>query len=277
MPHVTVPDGTKLAVHDTGEGPAVVLLAGWGFSGAVWSSWVRGFGTGRRVIAVDLRGHGGSEPSATDYEISTLAADVVTVLRELGLRRTAIVGWSFGGIVALRVAGTAPGLVSRLALVGSCGVATGSRASFPFGRPAAAMRDALVAAEHSGGADGRGAVIAGGFFAPPEPALLDLLVADAAQMDSAAGIACLRALFDTEQFEVLAALEGLPVLLLLGDSDRICPRSGAEWVAERLSHADVAVLRDCGHYPMFERPEEFGAALAQFLDGPDPTITGDHP
>lgn len=85
------------------DGPVVMLLHGGGQNRLAW----KGSGAalarrGYRVVALDARGHGDSawDPEA-DYEMETLAADLLTVMDQLGAVRPAVVGASLGGITAL--------------------------------------------------------------------------------------------------------------------------------------------------------------------------------
>jgi len=69
------------------------------------------------VILYDLRGHGLSERPATHYAVTDLVADLAALLDTLDRPRVALVGNSFGGLVALAFAAAYPARVSRLALI----------------------------------------------------------------------------------------------------------------------------------------------------------------
>jgi pimeloyl-ACP methyl ester carboxylesterase len=106
---ILVPDGTRLACHSLGEGPAVLLLHGflssarlnWFDSGVAAAIAAAGF----RVIAPDLRGHGesGAPPDAACYPVDVLPADAQSVLDALGIRDYALVGYSLGARTAARM------------------------------------------------------------------------------------------------------------------------------------------------------------------------------
>lgn len=66
------------------------------------------FARTRRVVAVDLRGHGRSDAPEQEYEIPGFAQDVAWLCGELSLERPVVVGHSLGGLVALQIAGTEP-------------------------------------------------------------------------------------------------------------------------------------------------------------------------
>lgn len=96
-------DGRELFFRERGEGPVLVLLHGWSMSSAVFGEVMPQLAESYRVLAVDLPGHGASELREIDYSIDSLAADIEDFLRQLGISRCALLGWSMGGQVALRM------------------------------------------------------------------------------------------------------------------------------------------------------------------------------
>lgn len=72
---------------------------------------------GHPTCAVDLRNHGGSSPAETGHDTGTAAADLATVIKELGLDQPIVVGQSWGGYVVVRLAARHPELVSAVGLV----------------------------------------------------------------------------------------------------------------------------------------------------------------
>lgn len=93
----------------------VVLLHGLTDSSACWPTVVDRY-PGRRVVALDARGHGGRPLPDEPFTIAALAADAVRDLRALGLGPALLVGHSMGGVTAQEVALTAPDLVAALVL-----------------------------------------------------------------------------------------------------------------------------------------------------------------
>jgi esterase len=109
-------DGCRLAYRSSGpaDDAAVILLHGMAGRSDSWDG-VAGalIAAGRRVIALDLRGHGHSARAAS-YPLSDFSADVITLLDQLELAQVDLVGHSLGGFVALSVAAQQPARIRRL-------------------------------------------------------------------------------------------------------------------------------------------------------------------
>lgn len=110
-----VPAGADSAPADR---PLVLLLHGFG---SFWWSWrhqLRGL-SDARVVAVDLRGYGGSDKPPRGYDGWTLAGDTAGLIRALGHSSAVLVGHADGGLVGWATALLHPRLVRALALVSS--------------------------------------------------------------------------------------------------------------------------------------------------------------
>jgi pimeloyl-ACP methyl ester carboxylesterase len=122
--------GFGISYDDVGEGPAVVLVPGFTMSGGDW--WELGYvdrlvALGRRVLAVDPLGHGGSDqpgdPAA--YRWPDAPLDVVAAMDAAGVDRATLWGYSRGAVLAAVAAAEAPRRVSGLILGGSGDITTG--------------------------------------------------------------------------------------------------------------------------------------------------------
>jgi pimeloyl-ACP methyl ester carboxylesterase len=108
--------------HYTEQGdrsaPPVVMLHGVTGHARTWDDEGAALASRYRVIALDQRGHGDSDPPPdADYTIATLAGDLAAFADALSLQRFAIVGLSLGGRVAIQYAGPHPDRVTRLVVV----------------------------------------------------------------------------------------------------------------------------------------------------------------
>ncbi len=124
MPQKFNSDGVEIAFIDEGEGFPTLLIHGFGSNHRVnWvsTSWMRDLlAAGRRVIALDNRGHGESgkphDPAA--YRLATMAEDSVRLLDHLDVRQADVIGYSMGARIALSLAVAHPDRVRSVALGG---------------------------------------------------------------------------------------------------------------------------------------------------------------
>jgi pimeloyl-ACP methyl ester carboxylesterase len=109
-------DGGHLAWQSVGSGPAVVLIHGFSLDRRMWDAVIPLLATDFTVVSYDLRGFGESSPMDL-HGGYTHHDDLTALLDHLGLARATLVGFSFGGHVALTMAVQAPQRVSALVLV----------------------------------------------------------------------------------------------------------------------------------------------------------------
>jgi non-heme chloroperoxidase len=273
MPFVEVEPGVQIYAQVVGQGPPVVLLHGWAFDHRIWDRQIRVLAElGHTAIAVDLRGHGRSDAPYGDYSLGRLAQDVSTLILSLGLPRPAVVGWSLGGMVALRLATDSPDVVGRLVLVGSNGVAASRQPGYPFGHPSSSHLPRLVAAELADRREARRQLIRTAFARPPEEALVEYLLTQTLDTPSWAGAATLATLLESDQVSLIGRLRA-PTSQIIGADDPVFSRRGSQWLAQQVPGLRQMVLDGCGHYPMFESPDAFDEALIATVAASSPHVS----
>jgi len=121
MTRVPLDGGFFLNVERMGSGPPLVLLHGFTGSAMSWGPLAEMLAARFTVLAVDIVGHGASsKPETFDhYAIERAARDAVAAMLAFGFRRSAWLGYSMGGRLALYVAATLPEAVERLVLIGA--------------------------------------------------------------------------------------------------------------------------------------------------------------
>jgi 3-oxoadipate enol-lactonase len=248
--------------HDDtgGDGTPLVLLHAGIADRRMWHAHLEPFaGAGLRVVAPDLPGFG---EAAVAPGPQAPWEDVLRTLDELGLTRAALVGNSFGGAVALRVAVVAPERVSALGLVS---------APPPDFRPGPELQAAWRAEEEAlerGDLDAAAAAVVDAWTLPGAPAELRDLVA---AMQRRAYV-----LQGTEEVDEAAdpvetdpdAVERLemPALAAAGERDRAEFTEGARRLAEALPRARHVVIEGAGHLAPLETPERFRELVLDLLD-----------
>jgi pimeloyl-ACP methyl ester carboxylesterase len=241
----------------------VVLLHGLGSSSADWKWQVPVLAERYPVLAVDLRAHGRSAPSAApgfpSMSVETMAGEVGALLARLGEPAAHVVGLSLGGCVALALALAEPARVRSLVLVNA----------FARLRPAGwrgawrmLERMILLAVAPMPVIAAR---IAGSLFPGPEQGeLRRAAIASLARNDKRAYFAAVRAL---ARFDVRARLEaiGCPTLVVVGQRDRTVPRASAELLRRRIPSAHLRVIPDSGHATPYDQPQVFNDLVLDFL------------
>ncbi|MFT4261915.1 MAG: alpha/beta hydrolase [Nocardioides sp.] len=164
-PGYMVVDGVRLAILEAGPLDAdttFVLVHGWGSSSGAWDRLIPELAPEHRVLAVDLRGHGGSEVGEEAVTIERIVTDLGVVLEMAGVEQPIVIGHSLGGTIA-----TAYGLTNRAAR----GVVVIDPS---YGADESEMAGTSARLEdyrrHGGLTPARG--IAGGFAARANPSLL---------------------------------------------------------------------------------------------------------
>lgn len=198
--------GVEIAFIDEGTGDPILLIHGFGTTAAInWvrSGWVAALkGIGRRVIALDNRGHGDSEKlyDASAYTMPALAEDARRLLDHLGIERADVLGYSMGARVAAMLAVQHPARVRSLIL-------GGMGANLVAGMPSAqAVAAALEAERLEDVADPKGRMFR--------------QLAERTEGDLKALAACMRCPREPIAAERLAAL-AMPVLIAIGTEDTI--------------------------------------------------------
>ena len=115
---VRAKDGLNLACDVRGTGDtALVFLHGWCGDHEYWKNQVNEFAADYRVVALDQAGHSESGKNREHWTVSSLADDVESVAKALGLNRIILIGHSMGGPVALMAAKRMPGKVIGIVAV----------------------------------------------------------------------------------------------------------------------------------------------------------------
>jgi pimeloyl-ACP methyl ester carboxylesterase len=110
-------NGMQIHVEEQGSGKPLVLLHGGIMASEVFGPNIAALATGRRVIAIHLQGHGHTPDVDRPLRFESLADDVAAVIRQLDLGKADLLGYSFGGGVALQTAIRHPDAVDRLIVV----------------------------------------------------------------------------------------------------------------------------------------------------------------
>ena len=244
-----------------GKGEPLLLLHGGLMRTDLFGSVLTKLAESRRVIGVDLQGHGRTAlGTRTTINPVDIGRDLATVVQKLGIRQIDVMGYSFGGAVAFQFAAQNPTLVRRLVLV-----------SAPYARDGwfAEMlpQQAAVGAAMAEQMKETPMYKSYASVAPrPQdfPKLLDAMGA------------LMRTPYD---WSSTAKQLTMPVMLVYGDADMVRPEHYVEfyhllggglkdagWMREHMSKNRLAILPDLTHYEIGEAPV-LASTVLPFLNG----------
>ncbi len=252
--------GARLVYEVTGEGPAVVLIHGFGLDMRMWDPQVGPLAARSRVVRYDCRGFGASGPfdPAVPY---THAGDLVALLDHLDIGGAVLAGLSFGGRVALQAALAAPDRVCGLALLDA--VLDG----VPWDPESARALDEVARRVQAGGVlAGRQAWLAHPLFATARERP-DLVGALAAMVAGYPGQHWLGQDSHRQTRPPIDVLEGVigPVLVAVGERDVPGFREMSAVLARRIPGAIYRVVADAGHMINMEQPAAVNELLIRFI------------
>jgi pimeloyl-ACP methyl ester carboxylesterase len=258
----------SLYVEEEGEGPPIVFVHGLPGLGRDFRPLSERLRSDHRCITYDRRGYGRSAPAAAGSPIG-VAAEAGCLLRlldALDLEAAHLVGWSYGGAIAMETARTAPKRARSLVLMGSAGPSFGwprgpiNHLLFSTPLGGAAMRALLTCApsllrrplDRAYGARAPETVFAAFLAGLAQPGTLDRWLAEGRAWDPATTV--------PEEIET-------PCLVVHGERDPQVPVSVARDLARRLPRAELLTLDDAGHWPFATHASRVDAAMRGFLAG----------
>jgi len=235
--------------HGT-QGTPVVFVHGAPANHLVWGLQVRALGDIARAVALDLPGHGRSDPPGRD-SVEAYRDVVVGLLDALGFERAVIVGHSMGGAIAQTLALSHPDRVAGLGLVG-----TGARL-----RVLPEILDGLLTDP-----DQVARLFIEYAYAPGlAPALRqraeDEFRACPPRVAHGDFSAC-------NKFDTLTRLAEIraPTLVVCGRADRLTPAKYSVYLATHIPNAYLVFIEHAGHSVMLEQPDEMNKTLIDFIE-----------
>ena len=263
---------TAHALHfeERGQGAPLLLIHGLGASIFAWRKIEPELARTHKVIAVDLKGFGRSpKPADGAYKADDQARLVATLIRDRALEGVTLIGHSFGGAVAARVAlqlANEKWRIARLVLIDAPVLPGAVPRYFRFVEKAGVLE--LMMKPLSAGQLAR-LLLEGSRLSPPPQADVAGYAAPYEEADARAAFAeTARSIVREQDREIEKRLATLtvPTLVVWCRKDDIVPLSAGRRLARTLKGARLAVLPGCRHLPMDETPEALLAGLKPFLE-----------
>lgn len=253
------PDGTVCEI--TGDGPAVVLVHGFGFDRHMWR-WLVPDLTGFRVLTYDLIGHGQSPDPPGEPDLRMFGEQILRLIDHCGIERCAVAGFSLGGMIARRFALDHADRMTALAILNSAHDRTPEERAAILKRVCAARRSGPSATVESA---------LGRWFTAPfrhaNPAVMDQVrrwvIANRAEVYPQ--IYRVLAEGDAELAQPIRAIR-CPTLVMTGAEDRGNSPAMTRRMAEVIPGAEAVILPGLRHMGLAENPALFNGPLVGFLN-----------
>lgn len=256
-----------------GSGDPLLLIPGLGCTGRSYDPVLGDFAAHFSVVLPDNRGVGQSVPRRAALSVADLAADLVELLDYLQVERAHVLGLSFGGVVAQRLAVDFPDRVDRLVLVSCADRFT------PYLRQIAQLLGQLL--RHLPRRDYQRAVeLLGtaplhldGHAEQSEARARSKARAGAKRGELARQLRCLACSPMEDDRYVISA----PTLVIAGEHDVLIPSPYARRMADRIPGSRFHLVRGAGHNPFEECPERVLPEIVGFLRRQRPCGAGRGP
>lgn len=243
-----------------GKGEPLLLLHGGLMSTQGFGPVLTTLAKNRRVIGVDLHGHGRTALGNRKINLVDIGRDLAVVVQKLGYRQVDVMGYSFGGGAALQLAFQQPALVRRLVVVSAPYAQNGFFAEMLPQQAAvsAAMADAMK-----------------------DSPMYKSYVAIAPRPEDFPRLLDAMGEFMRQGYDWSASVKQLtmPVMLVYGDADMVRPEhivsfyqllggglKDAGWMRENMSKNRLAIIPDLTHYEIGAAPI-LATTVLQFLNG----------
>lgn len=266
---LTLPSGVEVAYWEQGEGPLMVQLHGVGLGHWNLSRVTPSLAGALRCIDIDMPGYGESGVPSKSGGIDDLADDVADFIHERVGGPVRLHGTSFGGCIAVSLAGRHPDVIERL-VVSVC-LARGDKAAVHRWRlweAAARLHDPRLYADltfHSG--------FSRAFFERPDAEEILELLRTKMESASADANAYLEGVVSLKQADLIPVARKIsaPTLFIGGEEDSMTPvepgesGAGVKALHEAVPGSELRIIEKSGHYVLFEYPELVAEMITEFM------------
>jgi proline-specific peptidase len=275
--HVAV-RGTRLYFEERGAGyPVILLHGGPGWDHREFGDYLDPLSDAFRLILLDMRAQGRSDPAPQEtWTVSEMALDLSALAEKLGLDRYAVLGHSFGALVALTHATEFPGAAAQTIVshgVPSLRFYAGIRRELARLEPASVREQVAAAWEQLDNAQTPEDAIqpaqaqAPFHFRDPLDPRIDEFNRRTAGAVHAPAVMRQMSATGYGGFDVERRLRDIVqrVLVLTGRYERTCPVEAAELIARKIPDAELVVFENSAHMSFVEENAAYLTAVRTFL------------
>jgi len=253
----------SVSYNDEGKSgdPVIIFIHGFPFNKSMWDKQMEALKHGYRVIAYDVRGHGGSDTGTEDFSIELFATDLLNLMDTLKIDKAMLCGLSMGGYIALNAVENYPDRFDALILSDTTCLADTSEAK--------EKRIKTIENIRKNGVEKFADESIKNLFARESFSTKKKEIAAVREMivhtDEESLCKTLRAFY--ERKETCSKLSDIyvPVLIMVGEEDKITPLAAAQLMNEKIKESLLSIIRHAGHLSNIENPVEFNNQLEEFV------------
>jgi proline iminopeptidase len=273
--------GAKLFCRVMGKGnPIIVVHGGPGLSQDYLQPQLQKLAEGHQVIFYDQRGSGESvgEADSKNIQMDTFVEDLEGIRNAFGLNKVTVLGHSFGGLLAMEYAIAHPEAIDKLVIVSSSPGSSDDFAQFLAEwnkRVSPYFKEMQKIEETQAFKEGDSETVANLFklmfnnycFNADDVAKLSLKISSQGNVNGRRTNKLFQKNFYSKPFNIFENLQKLncKTLIVHGDVD-VVPLSTAENLHKNIKNSQFVVIKDCGHFPYVEKPQEFFDSVQNFLE-----------
>ncbi len=263
--------GTSIAYRDEGLGTPILLVHGWGVSGALFKAQFDGLSDRYRLLAPDLPGHGASGVFPANGSFAVLADNIAALVTALDLKQVILVGWSMGAMICWDLLSRHPDLDIQGLVTIDMVPRLLSEPDWPHGlRSGSGIH---VFAPHVEAMNRNWPEFAAQFvqlmFSSLPGAPIQELVDGSCQValtNDPGSLAQIWMRMAEQDFRKILPGIAIPVLVVAGQHSRLYKVAAIEWTAAQIPQAELIKFSRSGHAPHMEEPACFNHMLSQFVD-----------
>lgn len=258
-------------MHGSEDKPYLTLFEGWGTAIWMWFKQLPYFSEHYRVLIFDNRGVGRSTKPDESYTMEMFVEDANTLMKELGIQKTHVLGFSMGGFIAQQFVKTYPDKVQGLVLASTSFGGIRSKAVQPTAENLSkmfAIPTETISKEQSI-AMRRSTAFSEYFLKSNKHLfrLMDTWMEEFPQPEYARNRQA-EATYDFDSESFLNEIKS-PTLVIAGEKDQIVPSQNATNLFETIPNAKLVLIKDAPHRIEVERFEEFNQLVINFLKDVD--------
>lgn len=242
--------------------PVMIFIHGFPFSKEMWNKQMAALREKYRVISYDIRGHGNSWSGTDDFTIELFVKDLLSLMDALEIEKAALCGLSMGGYIALKAMENHPYRFESLILCD-----TSCKADSPEAKE---KRMKAIDGILKNGVEQFAADSLKNFFAKESFITKKEVITEVREImvntSEKSIIKTLLALSKRKETCPTLWKIKVPVLILVGEEDKITPPEAAQFMHEEINGSVMSVIENAGHLSNLENPDQFNEQLKRFLD-----------